>query len=337
MACDSKAVNIQELASAVGTDIQADIATASTAYLRVPQINPDLANVELKQEDDGADIGKGDEFPTQLIPTNWDVSKTLKYYLNSHMVQWALGFGIGKFTTATAGGGTRHTCVVLDPVADGICMPLFSAVEAFRQDGDPAVLDRLLVGLAIEGFQIDLTSGPGRQNAQLSVDIVGSGRFTDPSGVTLPAVTAQKRLDATNLSCTINGTNYVTAKSFVSLSFAWKNNVRLDTGYFPGSGSQNGGSVRGRMEFGTRQASLRFVVRFAEDSDEITKMEAQTTGSAVFGIVGATGNDFQVTLPKVGYKTSILGNDNGLLTVAVEVTPLKHATNGYITAYATTN
>lgn len=336
MACDSAAVNIQELASAVGTDTQADISTASAVYLRIPQINPDLANIALNTENDADDIGKGDEFATTEFKTSKDVTKTLKYYLNSHMMQWCLGFALGKFTSATAGGGTRHTCVVLDPVADGICMPLFSIVEAFRQSGTPAVLDRLLVGCAIEGFQVDLTSGPGRQNAQLSIDIVGSGHTTEPSAITLPAVTAQKRLDATNLTCSINGTNYVSLKSFVSLSFGWKNNIRLPSGYFPGSGSQNGFAVRGRMEFGKREANLRFVARFAENSDEFTKLNALTEGTAVLGIVGAAGNDFNFSLPRVTYKTAVLGNDNGLLTVAVDVQPLKHASNGYITAYGTT-
>jgi hypothetical protein len=334
MACDP-AVNIQEYASAVGTDPQADIATASAAYLRIPQINPDIAVVEYITEDDAKDIGKGDEFPTTQFKVSKNITAKKTWYLNSHIAKWALGFAVGTPATTTAGGGSRDTITLIDPVADGICLPTFTILEKFREDAGSPPLDRALIGCVINSLQIDINSGPGRQNAQISVDIIGS-RETVPSAIALPAVTAQKALNAATLTFTANSVNYVTLKTFVSLSFKWDNGLR-DTGYYPGSGSEDGFQTRGRMEFGERSASLTFVGRFAEGSLELTKLKAVTEGTAAFGIVGATGNDFNISSPRCAFSSAILGNTNGIVTVQVDVKFLKHSSSGYIAAYATTN
>jgi hypothetical protein len=79
---------------------------------------------------------------------------------------------------------------------------------------------------------------------------------------------------------------YVSNKNIVSLETGWKNNIRMDSGFFPGSGFQTAGdgstgAIRGRLEFGNRQGNLRFVARFESGSSEYTKLKAQTTGTAV--------------------------------------------------------
>jgi len=71
----------------------------------------------------------------------------------------------------------------------------------------------------------------------------------------MPAATLEKLLPSASLALTINGVNYVSNKNIVSLETSWKNNVRLDGGFFPGSGFQTpgdgaSGAIRGRLEFG---------------------------------------------------------------------------------------
>src|SRR3974377_655434 len=126
-------------------------------------------------------------------------------------------------------------------------------------------------------------SGPGRANSKISVQFAGSGKMTEPSAITMPAATAEKLLPSASLTLTINGVDYVTNKNIVSLETGWKNNIRVDSGFFPGSGFQTAGdgstgAIRGRLEFGNRQGNLRFVARFMNGSDEYTKFKGAAAG-----------------------------------------------------------
>ena len=58
---------------------------------------------------------------------------------------------------------------------------------------------------------------------------------------TMPPATVEKLLPSASLALSINGVNYVSNKNIVSLETSWKNNVRLDGGFFPGSGFQTPG------------------------------------------------------------------------------------------------
>jgi hypothetical protein len=117
----------------------------------------------------------------------------------------------------------------------------------------------MAVGCAVESWQIAVASGPGRANSKITIEFVGSGKLTEPSGITLPAAVVEKLLPSASLALTINGTNYVTNKNIISLEFGGKNNIRLDDGFYPGSGFQTpadstSGAIRGRMEYGTFDA-----------------------------------------------------------------------------------
>ena len=124
--------------------------------------------------------------------------------------------------------------------------------------------------MAVESFQISVGSGPGRANSKISVELVGSGKVIDSAtGITMPAATTEKLLPSASLTLSINGVDYVTNKNIVSLETGWKNNIRMDAGFFPGSGFQTAGdgstgAIRGRLEFGNRVGNLKFVARFDE-------------------------------------------------------------------------
>ena len=94
----------------------------------------------------------------------------------------------------------------------------------------------------------------------------------------MPAATVEKLLPSASLALTINGVDYVTNKNIVSLETSWKNNIRMDAGFFPGSGFQTPGdattgAIRGRLEFGNRQGTLKFVARFDNNSTELTQAQ----------------------------------------------------------------
>src|SRR5262249_57719015 len=105
-----------------------------------------------------------------------------------------------------------------------------------------------------------------------------------------PAVTTEHFLNAASAAINIVGIDYVLSASFVSLEFRWNNNVRLPSGLYPGSGTQNGYAIRGRMEYGTRECTLSFVARAAKGSQEFTDMMAspQVEGPVTISVTRST-------------------------------------------------
>ena len=204
------------------------------------------------------------------------------------------------------------------------------------------VLDRQAVGLAVEGFQITVGSGPGRANSKISVELVGSGKVIDSAtGITMPAATTEKLLPSASLTLSINGVDYVTNKNIVSLETGWKNNIRMDAGFFPGSGFQTAGdgstgAIRGRLEFGNRAGNLKFVARFMNGSDEYTKLKAQTSGTAVITLAYDANNSLQLTWQKITYSVVEIAETDQVLTVAVECLPMYDSSNGILTAVGKT-
>ena len=257
---------LQEMLVCFGKGKQADIATpqAAAAMWRFTKINAALADPKLATENDAEEYGKGHEFPIASYKTAWDVGVTLEKYLSAEFGAWAVAFALGKVVKSGAVNFV-YTCTPLIPSAgDDAELPYLSYVEQIRP-GAGVVIDRQAVGMAVESFQISVGSGPGRANSKISVELVGSGKVIDTAtGITMPAATTEKLLPSASLTLSINGVDYVTNKNIVSLETGWKNNIRMDSGFFPGSGFQtagdgSSGAVRGRLEFGNRQGNLRFV------------------------------------------------------------------------------
>jgi hypothetical protein len=335
---------MQEIQIAFGKKKQADIATPNVQadLWQLRKLNAALANPRLNTENDADEYGKGHEFATQSFATSWDVNGSLEKYLSAEIGAWAMAFGLGKVVKSGTAPNFTYTCTPLIPSAgDAAELPAFSFIEQIRP-GAGVVIDRMAVGCVVEGWTISIGSGPGRANSKITVEFVGSGKYVEPSGITMPAATVEKLLPSASLALTINGVNYVSNKNIVSLETSWKNNVRLDGGFFPGSGFQtpgNGasGAIRGRMEFGNRQGALRFVARFENGSTELTKLRQQTAGSAVISLTYDTNNSLQITWPRVTFATAEVGETDGIVTVSVDCVPMWDDTNGIISAVAKCN
>jgi len=69
----------------------------------------------------------------------------------------------------------------------------------------------------------------------MTVNWVGSGLLTTPSGITVPAITAENNMLAASMSLSVNGVDYVSTKRIQSGSVGWKNNLLLNAGFYPGS------------------------------------------------------------------------------------------------------
>jgi hypothetical protein len=334
------ATRLQEILVCFGKGKQTDIITAQTADVmwRMNKLNAALANPKLAIEDDAAEYGKGHEFATTTFKTSWDVAGALEKYLSAEMAAWAMCFGLGKVVKSGTTPNFTYTCTPLFPSAgDATELPYFSFVEQIRP-GSGVILDRQAVGCAVEGFTITIGSGPGRANSKLTCEFAGSGKVIDTAtGITVPAATVESLLPSASLTLTINGVDYVTAKNLVSLETSWKNNLRLNDGFYPGSGFQTvgdatTGAVRGRLEFGNRQGTLKFVARFDHNSAEYAKLKAQTTGTAVIHLQHDANNSLDLTWQKIAFSTVEITETDQFATVAVDCVPQYDATNGIVTA-----
>ena len=212
--------------------------------------------------------------------TAWDVGGSLEKYLSAEMAAWAMAFGLGKVVKSGTLPNFIYTCTPLFPAnGDATELPYFSFVEQIRP-GAGVVLDRQAVGCAVESWQIAIGSGPGRANSKITVEFAGSGKVIDSAtGIVMPTATVEKLLPSASLTLSINGVDYVTSKNIVSLETGWKNNLRMDAGFFPGSGFQtagdgSSGAIRGRLEFGNRAGNLKFVARYDSTSTGVRQAQS---------------------------------------------------------------
>ena len=329
--------NLRELLIGFGKQKQTNISTANGAaqIWRLGKLNRQIANPRYITENDAEELGKGHEFATTLYKSHIvSGPHTLEKYLSSEFAAWLWAFGLGKVVKSGTGPFT-YTATPLNPVTDGLELPYFSYIEQIRP-GASDVLDQMLVGCAVESFRIEINQGPGRANARATVEFAHSGKITSPSGITLPAATAENLLNAYSLACTINGVDYVATKNFVSLTMGWDNAFREGSDFYPGSGQQDGYQIKGRLEVGDRQPSFQFTARFVDGSTELNKVRDLTTGTAVIALTKDSNNSMQVTWQKMGFSVAELGETDGIVTVQVTGLPMYHDTNGVVSAVIVT-
>lgn len=334
-------VRTQEIQIGFGKGKQSDIATANLAasVWQLKKLNASLANPKLNTENDAEEFGKGHEYATEVFKTSWDVSGTIEKYLSAEIAAWAMAFALGKVVKTGVAPNFTYTSTPLNPSAgDPAELPYFSFIEQIRP-GAGVVLDRMAVGCGVQSWQITVGSGPGRANSKISIEFVGSGKLAEPSGIALPAATSEKLLPSASLALSINGVDYVTNRNIISLEITGENEIRLESGYFPGSGFQQAGdatsgAIRGRLEFGNRKFGLKFVARFANGSTELTKLKSQTTGTATITLTYDANNSLEIAFPKVAFAVADVQDTDGLVTLAVECVPLYDAVNGVVSAVA---
>lgn len=331
--------NIRQTAFAVGRVKQTNLTTsnANGDLIAFTKRNQDIGEVPYTVADDAQDIGKSDEFAVNTYLISKESRFRLEADLTSELLAFALAYGLGNSVDSSPDTGAyRHTAT---PQSSGIDLLPFTVVERLPSSGT-AALDRAMIGCVVDGFTISFNNGPSRENSTLSLDIVGTGKTVSPSTLTIPAVGTLHRLNAGSFGVTILTTNYVTGGRIVSMEMSWRNNVRLDQGFFIGSGADEGFQIRGRMEHGDREARISVVARLETDSSELTKLAAQTEGTVIVTgqgslITGTTYHDMSVTWQRARIGSAIISNDAGIATVQFDIVPMKHSTNGLVTAYAT--
>lgn len=332
----------QDIRMAIGYKKQAALQTALVAAdmwslrftsTEVPQVTP-------VNETDAEDLGKG-VYPTQVYPSHWETRYTANGRLTSEWAAMLACFGSGKRVKAAAGAGFKYTCVAPDLSADGLEMPS-TTVAVKIPEGGGNVTDKALIGVVCNEFGFQLNSGPGRDNAQFTSSWIGSGKFASPSTITIPAFATEHSLNSGGIATlTILGVNYLSNARFISFNFGWNNNMRQ--GFFPGSGNQNGYQLQGRMRRGVPQITASCVVEAAAGAAEEASLLAQTEGAMVMTLNGAVigsgpeTHQLKITLHRVTFQATPLGNADGIVTYEIQMAVLQHASNGVVTIEVTTD
>ena len=321
--------NIQETLIAFGYQPQTAVSAINdlAQMWSMTKINPAMSVVNPVNETNALDIGKGNEFPSQVFPSYLDSSVAVEKYVSSEFMAWLFCFTTGKATKTAAGTGFTYSAIPNDPATDCINLPCFTWDEQIRPSPN-SVIDRALIGCVVGEWTLTMQSGPGRANCRVACTLPGSGNVQQPGLSPIPAVTAEHFLNAAGASINFNGVDYVLSESFISLVMRWNNNVRLDTGYYPGSGTQNGYAVRGRMEYGIREMTLNFVARAQKGSIEYSNLINQVEGPCTFGVQGAmidatNFHGFSIDMPRTRMLSVVNGDDNNIVTVQCGVTVLQ--------------
>lgn len=314
------AARIQNKILGLGLDAQADIKTPSTTFLRFRQLNAEITPIGYTTENDAAEIGKGNEFisSTGIFPVSWNPLARIDKYSSAEFLTWAFAFALGKVSEATS----TYTITPLDPCKDGLDLPLFSVVEQVCESGGSA-LDNMFVGCAMEDVTYTFNYGPGRQSGRVTANWVGSGILTTPSGIVIPAPVTESYCLSASMAMTINGVDYIAAKTMLSGSIGWKNNLLTGPGFYPGSGLQDGAAVRGRLEMGARACTFTFTARLLKSSTEYQLLiNPPTTGAtAVITTSFDATHTVTFTFPNIQYEMVVNGEQDGIVSVTVTVAP----------------
>jgi len=310
---------VQQLIMGLGQNKQTNIATAGSTFLRFKKLDTTVTTPKPVFENDAAEIGKGHEFITQTFPSHYDVANRLEKYASAEFVTWACAFGLGNASVTGSSAPYTYTIVPIDP-GTTLELPYFSLVEQVAEGGGRAI-DTLYVGCAVEDWTYQFAYGPGRASSKMTVNWVGSGLVTTPSGITVPALTAENNMLAASMSLSVNGVDYVATRRILSGTIGWKNNLLLNAGFYPGSGMQNGLQVRGRMEIGARVPTLQFTARLLAGSTEYATLVNQTTGTATLSVNHDDGNSVSFSFPKMAFQVVENAEADGIVAVTVTGAP----------------
>lgn len=307
------ATRVQALEIGLSIDKQADISTASTTFLHMEKTNEDITSVNYATVNDAAFIGKGNEFISDhgVFPVSQTPSNRIEFWGDATFLIWSLAYAMGDVQEATG----LYTIQSLVP-GTSLQLPYATIVEQLDESGSAAI-DNAYLGCCVEDVTISMNSGPGPESVKVTTNWIGSGKYTSPSSVSLPDLSTNHFLPSSSAALTVIGVDYVAATTIESVTIGIKNNLLEKDGFFPGSGTQNGASVRGRLEYGVRQYTLEFTARLLNNSAEFTKLVGQTTGTVVLTLTYDSTHTITFTYGAVSFERVDYTTVDGIACVHV--------------------
>jgi hypothetical protein len=298
----------------------------------------------LNLEDDSLFFGKGKEWITKLFETSLDVQWNWSSFLTSQNFAQAIVFGLGKWTPSTPGvGASQYVATPMVPADDGVNLPATSMLAGIRQGTAGEILDIVVPGMCLNSFTLKISRGPGLQNTNLTQNWVGCGKYADGAGYVYPVATVEQRLGAGLMeSLTILGIDYLANARFVELNFEYNNNISQESAYFPGSGSQAGYDIRGRMRYGIRTINFNYQVELENDSNELSNLLAGVEGQSLLKlegpeIVSGVNHTAQLSMPRCRHKGFTMASSDNFVTAQVQTAVMDDESSGPLIATAITS
>ena len=333
---------LQEVRFAIGFKKQTDLVTqlADANLISLRQTNEDPMYARPINEDDAADLGKG-PYITRTFPSHWESGGAWNGRLTSEAAAIIMAFGMGNAVKTATTSGFKYTMHEPNFPTDGLDMPATTVAVQIRTGGD-AVVDKALIGVCCEEFGFNFRTGPGRDNATFTSQWLGTGSNARPSGVTIPGIYDEHSLNAGGITTlSLVGFNYISNKRFGSVDFKWKNNIRDQSSFYPGSGEQDGYQLRGRMRRGVPAFTLTAQVECANGSSEEDALLSQTEGTGEIIVRGAqidvdpTYHSVRLYFPRLTVKAAPIQNLDGITAYNVEYSVMQDPVDGVMTFEAT--
>lgn len=310
--------------SAYGTKLADADLTLATPF-KGPDVVVRTPTVETDAEQAGRGSASGG-FPESQQIERWDVRMARRFDLTSLVAGWVAAFGLGQVTTTQpdSGGAPNtydHSCRFM---TNAVSLPVTSIVEQPTSGTD---LKSLYRDMAIGDFEISAEAG-GR--LQLAANLVGSG-YREASTLSMPSVTAGSFLRMSGVTFQVGPTaGMVDVSSRIkSFTLSANNNPLEDDGYFPGSGL-----YRGRLEYGQRreaELAFRLLVGDATERDHLEANDyLKCVITAVGSLIEATySHALTITLPRVAYRATPIGFEDGMALYDVACNVFHDASSGY--------
>lgn len=308
--------------------------STGSAYSQIPTKNPFFVLPKLEKM---SDAGKsGHTAPTHLCNHYWSsgqfsFSDDAETNVPARMFARALGGTVTDTLVET--GVYDHTFAILDPRVGSI-LPSFGLCTLM----DTASF--LLHGCMVDSFKV---SQRGDQRAQYEANIVNSGKFTTPHGLTsLPELVAPVCMDSYRTTVTYldsDGSTTVDLGSvgrLIEWSVEHKNNIKTnkrrigDTILTPSSGG-SGAYVR-RMPRGKYETTISILVDFLSNADwlkgTINEVMTNLKFKIVGGVIGATSRyEFEIIVPRFSFMGVDPAEDDGDAATTLEVVALEDSTS----------
>ncbi len=257
-------------------------------------------------------IGKGGDFATNDNITAWDTDGTLKTEGDTFVLGWMLAFIFGQDTASGAGPYT-HAFTIPQAIATMPCTTVYVSESTSAQ--------RKFQDMSAKSLSLTV---PERGSLSVSLDMVGTGRWTPGAMNAVPALTQPAYLLGSDMIVTITPA----AGAPVSFSGRQKGlSIKIDRGTTPfqssGDGLYAGSNATGDVKF---SVDLTIAAQATEDVN--TWFEAGTR--CAVSIATNPANQYQVgfTFPNVRIKANKVGQSGNVVTWALSWDETTSINNG---------
>ena len=300
--------------------------TASN-YSFLPTLNPFFLLPSVEKVNDGGRSGRN--APSHQCNTYWthpeiSIQDDVETDVPARLFRRALG-GAVTDTVVTAGQVWDHTFAMLNPQI-GTDLPSFSMASLL------GTASFLFAGCRVDRFKV---SQQNNDRVQYECDVVGSGKFTNPHGLTpLPGLAAAPCMDGFRTEVSYvdpvgpTTVNLGTAGTLMEWSVELQNNLRRNRRRvgdpIQTSNSVDAAYVRGLPLGQERTTAIQLKLDFTNLTDwaaSIANKELQDLKFKVVGpvITGGNRREFEIIIPRFAFEVVTPDEDEGDAATVVNV------------------